>query len=196
VSALAFTYSANAFTCVTTQDCGVNNAAHDNGALERPHLVANTIFVYQVQGTAAVVAWLHGNIFGSSMAGAQAADHFIVRVCTLTTGSRKAHSRTYWIWELYAWPVEALVGLKDKTVLSIAWSLSHQDPASGRCLLSAVPALLPERASVPERLLLPQRVARQGAKRNMYLYLRHINVWQLMLPHSGVVSARPVHLHV
>jgi len=95
---------------VTTRDRGVNNAAPDNVALQRPHSAANTNFVYQVQGTAADGAWLRANIFGSWTAGELAADDFVAQVGALTSGPRQAHSRTYCIWPLYAWPDEAPVG--------------------------------------------------------------------------------------
>ena len=43
------------------------------------------------------------------------------------------------MWPLYHWPGRAPVGLKDKTIVSLSWSISKQ-PAPARRLLS-LPAL-------------------------------------------------------
>jgi len=161
---------------VTTQDWGLNDAEPDNGARRRPHSAVEIDFVHEVQGTAADLAWLRSNIFGSSAAGAQAADDFVARVTALTAVPRRAHARTYWIWPLYAWPDELPVGLRDKTVLSLAWSLSKRAPAASLRLLS-----------------LP-RVGE--GRRIMDLYHQRIDVRRLTLPPAGVLSARPVHPHV
>jgi hypothetical protein len=78
--------------------------------------------------------------------------------------------RTFWIWPLYAWPNEAPVGLKDKTLLSLAWSIGPVETATGRRLLGA-----------------PARLDSDPASRvQLYdLYRRHIDVQALRRqPHA------------
>lgn len=180
----AFSYESNAFTCVTTQDWVVREEDPDNGALRRPHSAMETSFVYEVTGTDEDSAWLRSNIFGSSVAGETAIADFLLRVHGLTTGPRQAHSRTYWIWPLFAWPDEAPVGLKDKTVLSLAWSLSSSAQAPGRRLLGGAAVTLPVHVT--------------GSRRRITLDMnrRHIDVRQLVPPYSKTARARPVHLQV
>jgi len=86
-------------------------------------------------------------------------------VRALVPTQHSAHARTFWIWPLYAWPNEAPVGLKDKTLLSLAWSLGADAGAAGavggRRLLGA-----PARAPVSRVKLFD-------------LYRRHIDVQSL-----------------
>ena len=137
-----FTYAHSAFDCVTTKDYGFA------GAMKRPASGVDTHFVYEVTGGDSDLAWLRSNIFGDSFTGRVAANDFISRVRGLVSEDRKAHARTFWIWTLYAWPTEAPVGLKDKTLLSLAWSIGErqtQPVAVGRRLLQTPAVRLPSR---------------------------------------------------
>jgi len=153
-----FVYGHAAFDCVTTQDYGFA------GALKRPVSGVNTNFVYEVTGGDSDLAWLRSNIFGDSFAGRMAATDFIARVHALVPDDRKAHARTFWIWPLYAWPTEAPVGLKDKTLLSLAWSIGEKLQATG---------------AVARRLLQESAVRPLSRVRLFDLYRRRIDVGAL-----------------
>ena len=148
-----FTYGPLSFDCVTTQDFSLA------GAIKRPVSGVNTHFVYEVRGTSEDLVWLRSNIFGQSDVGGGAAEAFQQRVRGLVPEASAAYTRTYWIWPLYAWPSEAPVGLKDKTLLSLAWSLGV-NAASARRLLGV-------ESRAPSRVHL------------LDLYNRRINVQQL-----------------
>jgi len=128
-----FAYGPAAFSCVTTQDYG------PAGSIRRPVSGVDTHFVYEVLGGSADLEWLRRNIFGDSFKGRTAATGFLERVRALVPEQHSAHARTFWIWPLYAWPNEAPVGLKDKTLLSLAWSMGADAGAAGRRLLGAAP---------------------------------------------------------
>ena len=130
-SGAGFTYGPVAFDCVTTQDYSAM------GAIKRPVSGVDTYFVYEVQGNGADLGWLRRNIFGDSFKGRTATDAFLERVRALVPAAHAAYARTFWMWPLYAWPNEAPVGLKDKTLLSLAWSIGPQAAGSGRRLLGA-----------------------------------------------------------
>jgi len=116
-SGAGFVYGPAAFSCVTTQDWG------PGGPIRRPVSGVDAEFVYEVLGGSADLEWLRRNIFGESFAGRTAATAFLARVRALVPAEHLPHARTFWVWPLYAWPNEAPVGLKDKTLLSLAWSL-------------------------------------------------------------------------
>ena len=54
------------------------------------------------------------------------------------------HAKIYWMWPVYHWPNKAPVGLEDKTIVSLSWSITKVDPNSRRLLgtrrLLALPA--------------------------------------------------------
>ena len=137
-----FVYGHAAFDCVTTQDYGFA------GAMKRPDSGVDTNFVYEVTGGDGDLEWLRSNIYGDSFTGRVAATEFLARVRGLVSDERKQHARTFWIWPLYAWPDEAPVGLKDKTLLSLAWSIGEkpaQSAAVSRRLLEAPAVRMPSR---------------------------------------------------
>jgi len=124
--------------CVTTHDWGLQ------GALARPVSTSASpqcpychYFVRRV-GVDVVgdLNWLRSNIFGSSDPGVVEA--FYSRIGSLVPSAPRniaKHAATYWVWPLYHWPGRAPVGLKDKTIVSLSWSISKQ-PAPARRLLS------------------------------------------------------------
>jgi hypothetical protein len=112
--------------CVTT---------HDWGPAERTRLESNTFFVHKVHpgedaaSESADVAWLT-NVFGS-------ADMDMLRRFRSAALSRpfarsaraqvrQQYAALYWIWPVYAWPNLPPIGLVDKTLVSLAWSIAPQ----------------------------------------------------------------------
>ena len=148
-------YGHAAFDCVTTQDYGFA------GALKRQVSGVDTNFVYEVTGGDSDLEWLSSNIYDDSFTGRVAATEFLARVRCLVSDERKQHARTFWIWPLYAWPAEAPVGLKDKTLLSLAWSIGEKPPQS---------------VSVSQRLLETPAVRLPSRVRLYDLYQRKIDV--------------------
>jgi len=197
-----FSYASGAFDCVTTHDYGAA------GALRRPSSGVNTHFVYELRGGSEDLEWLRSNIFGASFAGRQAAEAFIARVRALVPEERRAHARSFWLWPLYAWPTEAPVGLKDKTLLSLTWSIGAREadagagPDGGSRRLLARPSVHAAPASLP--VLLPAAPNNNATSRVRLfdLYRRRIDVQALRresdaLRHAAYVlrslPSRPAH---
>jgi hypothetical protein len=38
--------------------------------------------------------------------------------------ARKQYAAVFWVWPVYSWPNTAPVGLVDRTVVSLAWSIA------------------------------------------------------------------------
>jgi hypothetical protein len=38
--------------------------------------------------------------------------------------ARKQYAAVFWIWPVFSWPNTALVGLVDRTIVSLAWSIA------------------------------------------------------------------------
>ena len=201
-SAAGFSYASGAFDSVTTHDYGAA------GALRRPRSGVDTHFVYELRGGSEDLEWLRSNIFGASFAGHQAAEGFLARVCALVPEARRAHARSLWLWPLYAWPTKAPVGLKDKTLLSLAWSIGAREADAGagpdggsRCLLARPAA---DAAPAPLPVLLPAAPRKNATSRVRLfdLYRRRIDVQALRresnaLRHAAYVlrslPTRPTH---
>ena len=112
--------------CVTTHDWGED-------ALQRPGSV--TFFVHKVHasedpaGVDADVEWLK-NVFGGSdvpllrmFRSAVLSRPFSGNVRAL---DRQQYSAVYWIWPVYSWPNMPPIGLVDRTLVSLAWSIAPQ----------------------------------------------------------------------
>lgn len=132
---------ANAFTCVTTHDWGVD------GNIIRPYSTPNgPYFVYSVTDSteADAKAWLKEYVIGqiSESADTIAADIYNNSI-TRVSGDYVAKSKIYWVWPTYYWPDESPAGLKDTAIISMAWSLSAPAatpaPPPSRRLLSMTP---------------------------------------------------------
>lgn len=119
-------YTSLNMECVTTHDWGLT------GAIARPVSTNPSaqcsdchFFVREVgQDVNGDLTWLRSNIFGSSDPGVTEA--FYTQVRGLVPSSPRnlnIHSKTYWVWPLYHWPGRAPVGLKDKTIVSLSWSI-------------------------------------------------------------------------
>jgi len=121
--------------CVTTHDFDTQGALSRPGASER--------YVYELSSTdggddAADMAWLV-NIFGSTPQGAVVAAQFLQDVRAKI--STPAGAKVFFVWPVYAWPGSAPVGLRDKTLISLAWSIGHEpEPVVRRRLLTTAHA--------------------------------------------------------
>ena len=109
--------------CVTTQDWGLQGPRARSGSM--------VYYVHQVTGRPedeqADLAWLADNVFGPSDPGTLAA----FRAATLArpfqtpaAQARKQYAAVFWIWPVFSWPNTALVGLVDRTIVSLAWSIA------------------------------------------------------------------------
>jgi hypothetical protein len=109
--------------CVTTKDWTLQ------GQQSRPG--SSVFYVRQVSGLPededADVAWLAANVFGPSDPAALSA----FRTATLTrpfstpaAQARKQYAAVFWVWPVFSWPNTAPVGLVDKTIVSMAWSIA------------------------------------------------------------------------
>lgn len=122
----------NGKSCVTTHDWGYSS-------LKRPFSdPSNSIaFVYEVNlldGGTSTVEWLKSNILGQSTeAGIEAQKIWERTVARIIPSGEEAlylnvlqtHARAYYIWPVYAWPDLSPIGLKDRSLISLSWSVSH-----------------------------------------------------------------------
>jgi hypothetical protein len=109
--------------CVTTKAWGLQ------GAQTRPD--AAVYYVRQVSGLPADepadLAWLADNVFGpSDPATLQAfrAAALSRPFATPAAQARKQYAAVFWVWPVFSWPNTAPVGLVDRTVVSLAWSIA------------------------------------------------------------------------
>ncbi len=110
--------------CVTTRDW-------DSTAIYRPG--AATFFVHKIHasddavGVSADVQWLT-NVFGSSDPDVlhRFRQAVLSRPFSQNTlaQARQQYAALYWIWPVYSWPNMPPVGLLDKTIISLAWSIA------------------------------------------------------------------------
>lgn len=133
--------------CVTTQDWGLD------GELERtissPQTLTCSDCHYFVREVGLDVMgdhnWLRTNIFGASDPGVVEAFYSqVTQLVPVAPRNLAAHAKTYWVWPVYHWPNKAPVGLQDKTIVSLSWSITKAEPNSRRLLgtrkLLALPA--------------------------------------------------------
>ena len=124
----AFEYNTEA-QCVTTHDWGLT------GSLTRPKSSEHLYFVHRVTGTDADRDWLAGNIFADNTETAAA---FLQSTVDLVTLDKRTIAQTYWIWPIYQWPDQSPIGLKDKTIVSFAWSIAKTGSHTSRRLLGTI----------------------------------------------------------
>lgn len=123
----AFVYADTLFTCVTTHDWNLDES------LRRPFSSPSHSFVYAISSSSEQnIAWLTQYITGSSQTGVQLATN----IDSLVRAQLQPKSRSYWVHPLYAWPDRSPVGLKDTTLVSLAWSLTYSNSLPSRRLLS------------------------------------------------------------
>jgi len=109
--------------CVTTKDWGLQ------GAQTRPG--GTVYYVRQVSGLpadeAADVAWLADNVFGPSDPAALQAFRAAALsrpFATPAAQARKDYAVVFWVWPVYSWPNTPPIGLVDRTVVSLVWSIA------------------------------------------------------------------------
>lgn len=134
----AAVYSDAALECVTTHDWAYASdtqaaAARPVSAHVNPSCPDCHFFVREAGvDVAGDKRWLQDNIFGSSDPGI--VDAFVAQVAELAPAATRPHARTYWVSPLYAWPNRAPMGLEDRTVVSLAWSISKAGVQTRRLL--------------------------------------------------------------
>lgn len=107
--------------CVTTKDWSLE------GKMTRP--TSTVYYVHQVgpESKETDLKWLADNVFGNADPGtinafrdATLAQPFINPLAS----ARKPYAAVFWIWPVFSWPNTPPVGLVDKTVVSLAWSIA------------------------------------------------------------------------
>ena len=128
----------NVGECLTTHDWSLQGSLSRNTELSY-----NTFFVHQVSAgrvtgsEAEDTEWLTSNIFGAG--NVEIAERFRTAVVSKLTAPGSEYAVVYWIWPVYHWPNKAPVGLVDKAIVSLSWSLAPYDSHSGRRLLARRP---------------------------------------------------------
>jgi hypothetical protein len=109
--------------CATTQDWDLQG--------NHARVGASVYYVHQVFGTedteADDLAWLSSNVFGPS--DIQTLRTFRAAVLsrpflTPLAAQRKQHASIFWIWPVFLWPNAGPMGLVDRTVISLVWSIA------------------------------------------------------------------------
>ena len=109
--------------CATTKDWDLQG--------RHARVGSSVYYVHQVFGTedteADDLAWLSSNVFGPS--DMQTLRTFRAAVlsrpfATPLAAARKAHASIFWIWPVFLWPNAGPIGLVDRTVISLAWSIA------------------------------------------------------------------------
>lgn len=150
----SFQYSDASFTCVTTHDWNLN------AALARVHSSPSRNFVYKIsQNVQNNIAWLTDYVTGDSTSGVQLA----TSINNAVLQQLQARAVAYWVHPLYAWPDQSPIGLKDRTIVNLAWSLTYQAIAQERRRLLSVPEDMHKIASVHRK----RRVANVQLKRTL-----------------------------
>ena len=124
----SFEYNVD-FECVTTHDWGIS------GSIARPKSSSHLYFVHRVTNTDADRDWLAGNIFADNT---ETAASFLQSTVDLVASDKRSIAQTYWIWPIYQWPDQSPIGLKDKTIVSFAWSIAKTGSHTNRRLLSTI----------------------------------------------------------
>jgi len=110
--------------CVTTKDWDLQGNTARVGS--------SIYYVHQVFGTedteADDLAWLSDNVFGPS--DMQTLRAFRAEVlsrpfATPLAAQRKTHAAIFWVWPVFLWPNAGPIGLVDRTVISLAWSIAQ-----------------------------------------------------------------------
>ena len=119
--------------CVTTKDWSVSG-----GATRPKSTGGNVYYVHRVnfQIGGGDVQWLQDH---SIFIDTTAATNFLASVEQLVPdATRRSDSQMYWIFPVYSWYDQSPIGLKDKALVSFAWSVSKA-PVSSRRLLAYSP---------------------------------------------------------
>lgn len=127
-----FVYEDGQFTCVTTHDWGLDGALarpFSKQAPDGPEFLRYFVFDVSNNTEADAKLWLQENVVGQiSSSAAAIADSIYTHATSRVEGDYAEKAKIYWMWPVYYWPDQSPVGLKDRAVLSLAWSLA-KDPA-------------------------------------------------------------------
>ena len=119
------------YDCVTTHDWTIN------GAAPRVKSSNNLYFVKEFENNDADITWLNG-IFGGDRRASTMDYYAQVQALKLTS----AKTKVFMIHPVFAWAGVSVLSLKDKTIVSLSWSItssttySPNSVANGRRLLS------------------------------------------------------------
>lgn len=109
--------------CATTKDWNLQGNVARVGS--------SIYYVHQVFGTedteADDLAWLSNNVFGPSDLNTLQTFRAAVLsrpFSTTLAAQRKQHASIFWIWPVFLWPNAGPIGLVDRTVISLAWSIA------------------------------------------------------------------------
>ena len=121
----------SAADCVTTHDWAAGSYSRFASAPE------GMSFVFRVDTASeeTATAWLQSTLTGESDAGAAAAAQIYARAISRVESRFEPYSAVYWLWPVYYWPDKSPVGLKDRTLISLSWSLTQASTVHRRRLL-------------------------------------------------------------
>ena len=70
--------------------------------------------------------WLQDNIFGTSDPAMvqNFRNQVLTKPFTGDAAARQTYAVVYWIWPVFTWPNTPPIGLVDKTIVSLAWSIA------------------------------------------------------------------------
>ena len=107
--------------CATTQDWDLQG--------KRARVGSSVFYVHKVteDTEAEDLQWLADNVFGpSDPATLQAFRNAVLSrpFATPAAEQRKPYAAIYWIWPVFLWPSSGPIGLVDRTVISLSWSIA------------------------------------------------------------------------
>ena len=128
-----FTYTAGAFECVTTRDWDQGTIIRPHSSPSGPHFVVHL----DIDDPSAALDWLTTHVVGPTEQGQATAAEIIQRTIERVTIEHLQRARVYFLWPLYYWPDRSPIGLKDRTLVSLSWSLTRAPQPTRRLLAVA-----------------------------------------------------------
>jgi len=174
----AYEYNTAAL-CVTTHDWGLT------GSLSRPKSSPHLYFVRRVTNIDADREWLAGNIFAENT---ETAASFLQRTVDLVETDKRVIAQTYWIWPIYQWPDQSPIGLKDKTIVSFAWSIAKTAGNTNRRLLGVVPAVEPQNLKLEGETSAKMKVATRNRLQRRKLFQPIVDYVKIKRKHVDYMS--------
>ena len=173
-------------TCVTTRDWTQNGRQLDATQPPRPKSSPTMYFVRRVTNSADDKTWLSENIFANDGATAQTfmdrTDALVQCDAPCVSSTRRAASEIYWIWPIYQYADQSPIGLKDKTILSFAWSVSSTAPTSRRLLSFPFERVAKQFTSSSSSQIMLNKQYKKTTKK-------------LTIPTAILTPSKPMHLH-
>jgi len=169
----------NVGECLTTHDWSLQGALNRNTELSY-----NTFFVHQVSagrvsgGEELDRAWLEANIFGTG--NAELVERFRQSVVAKLSAAGSEYAVIYWIWPVYHWPNKSPIGLVDKAIVSLSWSLAPENTHNRRRLLSRRPQkhfdLRQMHGTMPYKISLHANTAQNTSSHFLHKTSKHKNM--------------------